>query len=105
MKTAQQIAEHITDKHQHDRQYPVGKAQQMVLDALNITVKVNGHRHAQQIFDELGITVSSKRVGRASVPVVIVNTGGSGRHAYGDYDVWDAPSAGIDLSAVAQWVE
>jgi hypothetical protein len=70
------------------RDYPVGVAQQKVLDALGITA--SGFQDAQNKFDELGITVGSKRQGRTSVPVVSVQQGGSQRNLGGDFDVWDA---------------
>mgnify|MGYP001046615292 CR=1 FL=1 len=103
MKTAKQVAEKVTDKNKHNRQYPVGKAQQTILDALNIT-NCNGHSHAQQIFDELGIVVSSKRVGRKSVPVVEKATIGGGFNAYGEGEESYTPSIGIDLSAISEWM-
>ena len=70
------------------KDYPVGKAQQQVLDALGINA--SGHQDAQSKFDELGIVVASKRQGRKSVPVVSIKEGGSQRNYGGDYDVWDA---------------
>lgn len=54
-----------------NKDYPVGKAQQIVLDALGMTA--TGFDDAASKFKELGITVSSKRQGRTSVPVVSVN--------------------------------
>ena len=104
MKTANELAQKVEDKDKFSRQYPVGKVQQQVLDALNITVKVNGHSHAQQIFDTIGIVVGSKRQGRAALPVVSVNEGGAYRNAGGDYDVWSG-GANCDISALAQWME
>lgn len=103
MQTAKSVAEKVQDKYRYQRQYPVGKAQQAVLSALGITA--SGASHAEQIFEVLGITVSTKRVGRQSVPVVKRTGGGSARTSYGDYDVWDSPSEGIDLSAIKKWME
>ncbi len=102
MKSAIKVANQVIDKYRYDRQYPVGVAQRKVLSALGIE-NCNSHGHAQQIFDALGITVSSERVGRESVPVVIVNDGGSQRNAGGDYDVWNS-SENIDLSAISEWM-
>lgn len=48
------------------RDYPTGKVQQMVLDALNLTA--SGHGDANRIFDDLGLVVASKREGRRSIP-------------------------------------
>ena len=104
MKSAKEIASQVVDKYQHERQYPVGKAQQQVLSALGIA-KCNGHSHAQQIFDALGIVVSSRREGRSSVPVVTKVGAGGGWNIGGDADGWDAPSKGIDLSAIEKWMD
>lgn len=103
MKTAQQVAEQVDDKYKFQRQTPVGKAQQQVLDALGITLKLNGGSHANQIFDALGIVVSSRREGRSSVPVVQqLSVGGFMFNGEGteDYNLSD----GIDLGAIAQWM-
>lgn len=103
MQTAKSIAEKVQDKYKYERQYPVGKAQQTILSALGITA--HGASHADQIFEALGITVSAKRVGRKSVPVVKRAGGGSAKTPYGDYDVWDSPSENIDLTAIQKWME
>ena len=103
MKSAQEIASQVIDKNQHNRQYPVGKAQQEVLNALGIR-KCNGSSHAEQIFNALGITVSSRREGRKSVPAVSKIAAGGGWNIGGDADGWDAPSAGIDLGAIEKWM-
>jgi len=85
------------------RNYPVGKAQQIVLDALNL--KAGDFSEAKRIFESLGITVGSKRQARSSVPVVTVKDRfGGGFSAAGDgfeYRKYDD----VDLSAVQQWVE
>lgn len=101
MKTAKEIAQNVEPK--YDRQYATGKAQQIVLDALGIK-NCAGHSHAQRIFDAIGITVSNRRVGRKSIPVVYKAGGGSARNDYGDYDVWQSPSENVDLSAISEWM-
>ena len=78
----------------------------LVLAALDIDdAALNGQSHADQIFAAIGISVSSKRQGRSSVPVVEKIGGGSSRNAGGDYDVWQSPADDIDLSAIAQWMK
>lgn len=104
MKSAKEIASKVVDKYQHSRQYPVGAAQQTILNALGVT-KCNGHSHAQQIFDALGISVGNRREGRKSVPVVSKIGAGAARNNCGDYDVWNSPSDNIDLSAISEWME
>ena len=60
----------VLDQYPNDRhQYPVGKAQQTVLDVLEITYAKNS-THADAIFDALQIVVSPMRVGWKSVPCV-----------------------------------
>lgn len=63
---------------------PVGKAQQVILDILG--QRAGSFGHAERIFADHGIVVSSKRVGRGSVPVVrVVRAGGYGQSEDGDY--------------------
>lgn len=102
MKTAKEVAQ--TVKCQFDKGYPVGKAQQIILDALNIKNAQN-HNHAQDIFDAIGIEVSSKRQGRKSVPVVSITSVGGGFNAYGEGEAAYTPSRDIDLSAIAQYIQ
>lgn len=85
--------------------YPVGKAQQVVLSALGVT------RHtfagAEAYFEEIGIVVSSKRVGRSSVPVVrIKDRYNGGFTSEGDGDSWRAYSdlTAEQLQALAPWI-
>lgn len=85
------------------RSYPVGKAQQMVLDALGLTAKDFADAEAQ--FEALGIVVSPRREGRTSVPAVTVRprfggafTAGGDGVEYREYDEHD-------FSAIEQWIE
>ena len=84
------------------REYPVGKAQQMVLDALNMTAA--NHREAEHLFESLGIVVASKRQGRTSVPAITIKSRQiGGFDASGDG--WsDTKYAAIDTSAIEQWI-
>ena len=84
------------------RDYPVGKAQQMVLDALGMTA--SGHSDAQAKFEALGLAVGSRREGRATVPAItVLNRHGGGFTAYGDGDGWREYDD-IDTSAIEQWI-
>ncbi len=83
-------------------EYPVGKTQKMVLDALNLTAKT--FAEAEQKFEELGIVVKSKRVGKATVPEIVVkdrNVGGFSE----DGDGWEAQKYDeFDTAPIAQWI-
>jgi hypothetical protein len=83
--------------------FPVGKAQQIVLQALG--KKAQNFSEATKVFEEMGIVVGSKREGRSSVPVVTVkNRWDSCRNSEGEGEIWRAYED-VDLSAVAQWVK
>lgn len=107
MKTAQEIASKVQDPADtwEGRKWAKtepGKAQQAILNALG--VQANNFAHAERIFDALGIAVKPVRVGRQSVPEVIVkDLSGGGISIDGDGDAWDL-TPDVDLSAIAQWV-
>lgn len=83
--------------------YPVGKAQQMVLDALGMSA--TGFSNANEQFAAIGIRVSSKRQGRTSVPVVEeVGSFGGGFNRYGEGESWGSRKASVDLTPVRQWM-
>ena len=85
------------------KDYPVGKAQKMVLDALGITA--TGHSDASRKFAELGLAVSSKRVGRSSVPVVkVLDRYAGALNQYGEGETWKQYED-IDLTLIEQWIE
>ena len=85
------------------KDYPVGKAQKMVLDALGLTA--SGFSDAERIFDEIGIAVVAVRQGRTSVPQVHrkENTGG-GWNAGGDGESFEISYKDADLSKISQWM-
>lgn len=88
------------------RDYPVGVAQQQVLDALGMTA--TGFGDANEKFEDLGLIVASKRVGHSSVPVVkILNRQGGGFNRYGEGEVWQAYPDLTDeqRDALSQWTE
>ena len=84
------------------KQTPVGKAQQMVLDALNL--KAESWNEACAIFSRIGIVVGAKRVGRTSVPVITVDRYGGGFNAYGEGESW-TKGDNTDLTPIKQWME
>lgn len=109
MKTVQEIATTVQDpantwKTRHMGKTPPGVAQQVILSALGITA--NNHAHANAIFSALGIGVQARRVGRSSVPEVVLTTVGGyafnreGEGEGGEYH----PADGLDLSPIAQWM-
>jgi len=85
--------------------YPTGKAQQLVADALGITV--DNYTDANEKFEALGLEVSHKRVGRKSVPVVRkVGTGGlTGWGEGDDIVIKGAKKSTLDLTSISQWME
>ena len=75
-----------------NKEFPVGKAQQMVLDAIGMTAE--NAREAEKIFEDLNIVVLPVRQGKTSVPHVGLTT----RNMTGD----DSYSRKID--ALKQWM-
>lgn len=105
MNKLQQIASKAVDparKWETRHQPAVGKAQQEVLNALGLSA--NNHGHANSIFAEIGITVSSRREGRKSVPVITKYFSGGGFNAYGEGEESFSNADGLDLSAISQWM-
>lgn len=84
--------------------YPISKTQKMVLDALNLTA--NDFSDADRIFADHGIVVSSKRVGRATEPVVSrLASHGGGWNVGGDGESYKISYKGIDLTAISHWMK
>jgi len=85
------------------KDYPIGKAQQMVLDALNITAI--GFGDAKRIFEEMGLVVASKRDGRKSVPVItVLDRMDGGFNVSGEGVTWQKyPDA--DFTNIQEWIE
>lgn len=85
------------------KDYPVGSAQEKVLNALGLTA--TGFSDAERIFGELGIEVTSKRVGRSSEPVVSeLNSYGGGWNVGGDGESYKISYKDTDLTPLAQWM-
>ena len=85
------------------RQPPVGKAQQAVLDALNLTA--SNFAEANQVFESIGIVVSSRREGRKSVPVVrVLSRTDGGFNAAGEGVEWKR-FEDADFSSISQWIQ
>jgi hypothetical protein len=86
-----------------NKDFPVGAAQAKVLAALGLTA--NGFNEAKAVFEKIGLSVSSKRVGRASVPeIYLVDVVGGGFNAAGDGETWTVTFQAIDLTPVLQWI-
>jgi len=71
---------------------PVGVAQKKVLEALGAPA-IDSWDGAKRFFDDLGIVVGSRRVGRSSEPQVWIAAGrdaGGGWNPGGDGDSWGA---------------
>ena len=84
------------------RQYPVGKAQQMALDALELTAA--GSADAEKIFERLGLVVASKRQGRKSVPSITRRDTETGGMHNGDGWSQEIEFDAVDFSKIAQWM-
>lgn len=83
------------------KHYPVGVAQAQVLAALGR--EAANFDEANAIFDELGLLVTSKRLGRSSVPVVRVLDRCDGGFLNGDGDAWTRYPT-VDLTPLRQWI-
>ena len=86
-----------------NRDFPVGKAQQMVLDALKL--RADGFNAADALFNNLGMAVTGKRQGRASVPEIRLESATARFNADGDADT--IPGHVLTQSqydAIRQWV-
>lgn len=70
------------------RTTPVGVAQGKVLNAIGKAAA--DWQEAEQIFSDLGITVSAKRVGRSSEPVVEFYGIRGGFNIHGEGETYDA---------------
>lgn len=81
--------------------YPVGKTQKMVLDAMG--VKKYTFDGAEAYFSEIGIVVRAKRIGRTTQPEITVKRSGSGFSADGDGDTWKLGND-VDLTSISQWI-
>ena len=85
-------------------EFPVGKAQQQVLDALHL--QAASFQDADRVLAEYGLSVGSRRVGRVSVPVVrrlAAEEGGWELDGYSGASVTLTYKA-IDLAPIAQWL-
>lgn len=84
--------------------YPVGATQEKVLNALNMTA--TDFTDAERIFAEIGIEVTSKRIGRATEPVISrKSTYGGGWSEGGDGEEYQISYKDIDLTPLTQWMK
>lgn len=85
------------------KDYPVGSAQEKVLNALGLTA--TGFSDAERIFEKLGLEVTSRRVGRSSEPVITFkDTTRGGWNRGGDGESYEVSYKAFDKSAIAQWI-
>lgn len=86
------------------RQYPVGKAQQMVLDALGLTATGSSDANAQ--FEKIGIVVTSKREGKSVIPQIVVKDRTDGGWDNGEGYSFTAyrKLTQSEFKAIEQWI-
>jgi hypothetical protein len=86
------------------KHYPVGKAQQIVLDALDLSADSFGE--ADKIFAEYGLMVIAKRQGRKSVPeVYLLDATIGGWTPGGDGTAQDVKYKEIDFNLIKEWIK
>lgn len=85
------------------RQHPVGKAQQTILEALNL--EAESFQEADELFAARGLSVTPVRQGRRSVPQVRrLATVGGGFNAAGEGEVYDIKIEYVNLDLIKQWL-
>lgn len=85
------------------REYPVGKAQEIILNALGL--EADSFQEAEQIFNNHGIIVVATRQGRRSVPeVYLLDTVASG-FAGGDGASNEIRFKQFDLELIREWIK
>lgn len=90
---------------QYGDEYPVGKAQQIVLNALGLTAA--GAASANELFESLGLVVRPVRQGRTSVPqITLKDRYAGGWTPGGDGDSWRAYGdlTAEQMQAIAPWL-
>lgn len=84
--------------------YPTSATQDKVLAALGMTA--TDFTDAERIFSEIGIVVTSKRVGRSTEPVISRKDAfGGGWNVGGDGESYAITYKDADLSKLAQWMK
>lgn len=81
------------------KELPVGVAQKVILDILIPGNNIQYWSTAQKRFEEFGITVNSKRVGRGGVPVVYPRNPDRGGWNPGGEDGYSGSGDGVKLTA------
>lgn len=85
------------------RQHPVGKAQQVILDALSL--EATSFQEAEQVFADHGLVVVPTRQGRRSVPRVhLADTTVGGFNIYGEGETASAVFTSVDLDTIKEWM-
>lgn len=86
-------------------EYPVGKAQRVVLDALGLNAR--GAKSADELFESLGLIVRPVRRGRASVPAITIKSRVAGGWSPGgDGESWRAYEelTAEQMTAISPWL-
>lgn len=84
--------------------YPTSATQEKVLNAIGMTA--TDFTEAERIFAEIGIIVTSKRIGRSSEPVITRKDAyDGGWNAGGDGAEYKISYKDIDLTPLAQWMK
>lgn len=89
----------------YNDEYPVGKAQQIVLDALGM--RAAGATSANELFETLGLRVFPVRQGRSSVPQIHLKSRYAGGFTEGgDGDEWRTYGdlTAEQMQAIAPWL-
>lgn len=88
-----------------EKHYPTSSAQDQVLTALGLDRHAYNYDSANDLFRVIGLSVSFKRIGRTSVPVVSLTEGAGGAfNAHGEGESWTIDRFGIDLTPLAPWM-
>ena len=86
------------------KDYPVGKAQQIILDALGL--EASSFQEADEIFEKHGLAVIAVRQGRRSVPQVKrLPRFGGGFNIHGEGEAWENEYKPVELSKISEYLK
>ena len=84
-------------------EYPIGKAQRMVIEALGLNAET--FAEAEEMFANRGLIVKAVRQGRRSVPsITLMDTDGGAMNSDGEGESWDIEYEDYDKEAITQWL-
>jgi hypothetical protein len=100
-----EMTQHLKARRIMDKHYPTSSAQDQVLKALGLDCREYNYDTANDLFRAVGISVSFRRQGRVSVPVVtLMESAGGAFNAYGEGESWSVDPKAIDLTPLASWM-